>query len=114
MATTKSEAERLDSTLSLLETNVEKQVTSGAPVKISGWIRSLENRKGFKGITGDLEKLKKVITEKDNPRIIALLEKLGDATIAAAEKAANDDTPMVKKLGKALLKTSKVIKTLVG
>ena len=62
----------------------------------------------------DLEKWKNAIADKDGKKIATLLEKLGDETVKAADKAEGKESASIKKLGKTLLKGSKLVTKLSG
>ncbi|UKT63949.1 hypothetical protein [Pedobacter mucosus] len=114
MATQKSEQEHLDETIEVLETSIEKESKTGASPKINSWIKTLNEKEGFKTIVNDLEKLKEAIADKDGKKIYTLLEKLGEATVSKAEKAKTGESASIKKLGQALIKGSAFVKKLVG
>lgn len=104
-----SELEHVEKTIGLVETGIEKESKTGAAPNITSWIKLLKDRRGFAPILHDLEKLKEAMADKDNKKICSLLEKLGNATVEAAEKAENTkDSASIKKLGKGLLKVSKL------
>jgi len=104
-----SELEHVEKTIELVETGIEKESKTGAAPNITSWIKLLKDRRGFAPILHDLEKLKEAMADKDNKKICSLLEKLGNATVEAAEKAENTkDSASIKKLGKGLLKVSKL------
>ncbi|WPO84131.1 hypothetical protein SD427_07290 [Chryseobacterium sp. JJR-5R] len=115
MSDQQSELEHVEKTIELVETGIEKESKTGAAPNITSWIKILEGRRGYAPILHDLEKLKDAMSEKDNKKICSLLEKLGNATVEAAEKAENEkDSASVKKLGKGLLKISKLVEKLTG
>ena len=99
----KDESEHLQSTIDVIENGIEKESTTGALPKITSWIKTLEGHRGFTPIVHDLEKLKDAIGAKDSSKIFSLLEKLGNETIAAADKAEGKDTDLIKTLGKSLM-----------
>jgi hypothetical protein len=104
-----SELEHVEKTITLIETGMENESKTGAAPNITGWIKILKDRRGFAPILHDLEKLKEAMSAKDSKKICSLLEKLGNATVEAAEKAENTkDSASIKKLGKGLLKISKL------
>ncbi len=109
MSEQQSELEHIEKTIELVETGIEKESKTGAAPNITSWIKILKDRRGFAPILHDLEKLKEAMSAKDNKKICSLLEKLGNATVEAAEKAENTkDSASIKKLGKGLLKVSKL------
>ena len=110
----KSETDHLQSTIETIESGIEKESMTGASPKITSWIKTLQGHRGFTPIVHDLEKLKEAIAGKDSNKVYTLLEKLGNETIAAAEKAEGKDTTLVKKLGKTLLNVSKLAKKVAG
>jgi hypothetical protein len=114
MSDTKSEAEHLEKTIDALENSIEKETATGSSTSITSWIKTLSDYKGYQTIVHDLEKLKEAIADKDGKKVYTLLEKLGDATVTAAEKAEGKENASIKKLGKTLLKGSKLVKKLVG
>lgn len=115
MSEQQSELEHVEKTIELVETGIEKESKTGAAPNITSWIKLLEGRRGYAPILHDLEKLKDAMSEKDNKKISSLLGKLGNATVEAAEKAENEkDSASVKKLGKSLLKISKLVEKLTG
>lgn len=104
-----SELEHVEKTIELVDTAIEKESKTGAAPSITSWIKILKDRRGFAPILHDLEKLKDAMADKDSKKICSLLEKLGNATVEAAEKAENTkDSASIKKLGKGLLKVSKL------
>lgn len=114
MSETKSEAEHLEKTIDALENSIEKETATGSSASITSWIKTLNEQTGFKTIAHDLEKLKEAIADKDGKKIYTLLEKLGDETVKAAEKAEGKENASIKKLGKSLLKGAKLVKKLAG
>ncbi len=114
MAEAKSEAEHIEKTIDALESSIEKETATGSSSSITSWIKTLNEHTGFKTIAHDLEKLKEAIADKDGKKIYTLLEKLGDETTKAAEKAEGKENTAIKKLGKSLLKGAKLVKKLVG
>ncbi len=114
MSEQQSELEHVEKTIELVETGIEKESKTGAAPNITSWIKILKDRRGFAPIMHDLEKLKEAMSAKDNKKICSLLEKLGNATVEAAEKAENTkDSASIKKLGKGLLKVSKLAGKLI-
>lgn len=109
-----SESAHLEKTIDALENSVEKESATGSSTSITSWIKTLTEKKGFQTIVHDLEKLKEAIADKDGKKIYTLLEKLGEETVAAAEKAEGKESASIKKLGKTLIKGSKLVKKLVG
>ena len=114
MAEEKSELEHVEKTTEALENSIEKESQTGSVAGISGWIKTLEGKRGFAPIVHNLEKLKEAIADKDGKKVYTLLEKLGEETVAAAEKAEGTEAKAVKKLGQTLLKGAKLVKKLVG
>ncbi|QJD95484.1 hypothetical protein HH214_06145 [Mucilaginibacter robiniae] len=114
MAEEKTEAEHLEKTIDAIEHSIENESATGSTTQISTWIKTLSGRRGFAPIVHDLEKLKEAVDHKDGHKIYTLLEKLGEATVEAAEKAEGKEAAAVKKLGKALQKGAKLVKKLVG
>ncbi len=114
MSEIKSELEHVEKTVDALENSIEKESQTGSTASINSWIKTLSDRPGYKTIANDLEKLKEAIADKDGKKVYTLLEKLGDATVKAAEKAEGKESAAIKKLGKTLLKGSKFIEKLVG
>ncbi|MFD1257435.1 hypothetical protein ACFQ3S_11560 [Mucilaginibacter terrae] len=114
MSEEKSEAQHLEKTIDALENSIENETATGSSTGINSWIKTLSDHTGFKTIVNDLEKLKEAIADKDGKKIYTLLEKLGDETVKAAEKADGKESASIKKLGKTLLKGSKLIEKLVG
>ena len=114
MADTKSEAEHIEKTIDALENSIEKETATGSSTSITSWIKTLNEHTGYKTIAHDLEKLKEAIADKDGKKIYTLLEKLGDETVKAAEKAEGKENASIKKLGKSLLKGAKLVKKLAG
>ena len=110
----KSEVENVEKTIDALEHSIEKETATGSSSYIASWIKTLHEHKEFKAIADDLEKLKDAVADKDGKMIYTLLQKLGDATVEAAEKAEGKEGESIKKLGKALLKGSKFVEKLVG
>jgi hypothetical protein len=103
----------LEKTIEQVEDSIEKKTTTGASTSITSWIKTLSENKDLKPIADDLEKLKEAISEKDGATIIELLDKIGQETIEAADKAEDDSGKNIKKLGKALVAASKAVKKLV-
>lgn len=114
MTENKTELEHLEKTIDALETSIEKESETGLSTGINSWIKTLNEKKGFQTIAHDLEKLKDAVAAKEGKKIYTLLEKLGDETVTAAEKAEGKESASIKKLGKTLLKGSKLVKKLVG
>lgn len=114
MSTEKTEKEHLEKTIEAVEHSIENESGTGSTTHINSWIKTLNEHKGYKTIVHDLEKLKEAIGGKDGKKVYTLLEKLGEETVAAAEKAEGTEAATVKKLGKALLKGAKLVKKLVG
>ncbi len=114
MSENQKELELLDKTNEGLENSLEKKTTTGAATSINSWIKRLKDETGFKTIANDLEKLKTAISEKDGKEICKLMEKLGEATVKASEKASGKEATAVKKLGNGLISGSKKLKELVG
>lgn len=114
MAENKTEAEHLEKTIDALETSIEKESATGSSTGITSWIKTLTEKKGYQTIVHDLEKLKEAVADKDGKKIYTLLEKLGNETVTAAEKAEGKESASIKKLGKTLLKGSKLVKKLAG
>lgn len=114
MSEVKSEAEHLEKTIDALENSIEKESATGSSTAITSWIKTLSDHKGYQTIVHDLEKLKAAIADKDGKKVYTLLEKLGNETVKAAEKAEGKESASIKKLGKTLLKGSKFIEKLVG
>ncbi len=114
MATEHSEQQHLDETIEVLKTSIENESKTGASPKITSWIKTLNEKEGFKTIVSDLEKLKEAIADKDGKKIYSLLEKLGEATISKAEKAKTGESASIKKLGETLIKGASFIKKMVG
>ncbi len=114
MAEEKSELEHLEKTTEALENSIEKESQTGSTSGINSWIKTLEGKRGFAPIVHNLEKLKEAIADKDGKKVYTLLEKLGEATVEAAEKAEGKESAAVKKLGQTLLKGAKLVKKLVG
>jgi len=113
MAENKSEAEHLEKTIDALENSIEKESATGSTTSITSWIKTLSEHRGYMPIVHNLEKLKEAVADKDGKKIYTLLEKLGDATVEAAEKAEGKENAAIKKLGKTLLKGSAFVKKLV-
>ncbi|WP_294244292.1 hypothetical protein [uncultured Chryseobacterium sp.] len=108
-----AEIEHIEKTIELVETGIENESKTGASPNINSWIKILKDRRGFAPILHDLEKLKDAMADKDSKKICSLLEKLGNATVEAADKAENTkDSASIKKLGKGLLKISKLAEKL--
>ncbi len=108
-----AEIEHVEKTIELVETAIEKESKTGASPNINSWIKILKDRRGFTPILHDLEKLKDAMADNDSKNICSLLEKLGNATVEAAYRAENTkDTASIKKLGKGLLKISKLAEKL--
>ncbi|RYE21823.1 MAG: hypothetical protein EOP42_25330 [Sphingobacteriaceae bacterium] len=114
MAEQKSEAEHIEKTIDALENSIEKETATGSSTSITSWIKTLNEHTGFKTIANDLEKLKEAIADKDGKKIYTLLEKLGEETVKAADKAEGKESTSIKKLGKSLTKGAKLVKKLVG
>ncbi len=114
MSEKESEVQHLDKTIEALENSIEKESATGSSTAITSWIKTLSDQKGFKTIVTDLEKLKEAIADKDGKEICKLLEKLGNETVKAAEKAEGGESTKIKKLGNTLLSGSKMLKKLVG
>ncbi|WP_342644771.1 hypothetical protein [Mucilaginibacter sp. CSA2-8R] len=114
MAEEKSELEHVEKTTEALENSIEKESQTGSTTSINSWIKTLEGKRGYAPIVHNLEKLKEAIADKDGKKVYTLLEKLGEETVAAAEKAEGKDGAAVKKLGQTLLKGAKLVKKLVG
>lgn len=114
MSEQKSEAEHIDKTIEALENSIEKETATGSSTSITSWIKTLNEHTGFKTIAHDLEKLKEAIADKDGKKIYTLLEKLGEETTKAADKAEGKESASIKKLGKSLIKGAKLVKKLVG
>jgi hypothetical protein len=103
----------LEKTIEQVEDSIEKKSTTGASTSISSWIKTLSGNEDLKPIADDLEKLKEAISEKDGATIVELLDKIGQETVEAADKAEDDSGKNIKKLGKALVAASKAVKKLV-
>jgi len=114
MSETNSEEQHIEKTIDALENSIEKESQTGSTASINSWIKTLTDRPGYKTIAHDLEKLKEAIADKDGKKVYTLLEKLGNETVKAAEKAEGKENAAIKKLGKTLLKGSKFIEKLVG
>jgi hypothetical protein len=114
MSETKSEDQHLEKTIEALEHSIENESATGSSTSINSWIKTLSDHKGYQTIVHDLEKLKAAIADKDGKKVYTLLEKLGNETIKAAEKADGKENAAIKKLGKTLLKGSKLVEKLVG
>lgn len=114
MSEVHAEAEHLEKTLAALENSIEKESATGSSTSITSWIKTLTDHKGFQTIVHDLEKLKAAIADKDGKKIYTLLEKLGEETVKAAEKAEGKESASIKKLGKTLLSGAKLVKKLAG
>ena len=114
MSDNQKEIELLDKTVEGLESSLEKGTMTGASTSVTSWINRLKDEKGFKTISDDLEKLKEAISNKDGKEICVLLDKLGEATVKAAEKVEGKESTAVKKLGNSLISGSKKLKQLVG
>ena len=107
-------SEQLNESAETVKSGVESKSVAGASGKIDYWIKTLENKDGFKTISGSLEKLKTAIKEKNSEHICDLLEKLGEATVKKSELDGVDDSSSIKKLGKALISDSQSLKKLSG
>jgi hypothetical protein len=103
----------LEKTIEQVEDSIEKKTTTGASTSISAWIKTLSANEDLKPIADDLEKLKEAISEKDGATIVELLDKIGQETVEAADKAEDDSGKNIKKLGKALVAASKAVKKLI-
>ena len=114
MAEQKSEAEHIEKTIDALENSIEKETATGSSTNITSWIKTLSDKPGYKTIAHDLEKLKEAIADKDGKKISTLLEKLGNETVKAAEKAEGKENASIKKLGQSLLKGAKLVQKLSG
>ncbi len=114
MAETHTEAEHIEKTIGALENSIEKETATGSSTGITSWIKTLTEHKGFQTIVHDLEKLKEAVADKDGKKIYTLLEKLGDETVKAADKAEGKESASIKNLGKSLLKGAKLVKKLTG
>ena len=114
MSETTSELPHIEKTIEALENSIEKESQTGSTTSINSWIKTLSDHTGYKTIVNDLEKLKEAIADKDGKKVYTLLEKLGNETVKAAEKADGKENVGIKKLGKTLLKGSKLIEKLVG
>ena len=114
MSEAKSEEQHLEKTIEALENSIEKESQTGSTASINSWIKTLIDRPGYKTIAHDLEKLKEAIADKDGKKVYTLLEKLGNETVKAAEKAEGGENKAITKLGKTLLKGSKLVEKLVG
>lgn len=93
-----------------LQSAIEKgleQVKPDQGVKlIDDWIGQLEgsDKKGAKGISGDLAKLKQEL-ERPQPReqnVLKLVHKLGEATVKSADEASGSNAEKLRALGEAL------------
>lgn len=92
--------QRFTATENAFEKGIEN-TTARQGAKLAGeWVEELRKADfpGAKGLAGDLEKLEKLLTadESDGEKIQALLEKLGEATAKAAERA--DDEKIADKV----------------
>ena len=80
------------------ENAFEKGIENTSPkqgAKLAGeWVEELRKAEfpGAKGLVGDLERLEKMLNEEqpDGQKIGTLLEKIGEATAKAAERAENE------------------------
>jgi hypothetical protein len=104
-----SESTHLQTTIEMIEKDVEKKSLTGASVTITKWIATLTDHKELKPISTKLEKLKEAIADKDGKKIIELMTSLGEATTKAAEGIEGDDAKKIKMLGKCLLTAAKAI-----
>lgn len=104
-----SHATHLESTIEMIEKDVEKKSVTGASGAITEWITTLSHYDELKPISSKLEKLKEAISEKDGKKIVELMTSLGEATTKAAEEAEADDSKKIKMLGKCLVTAAKVI-----
>ncbi|CAM3774900.1 hypothetical protein MUGA111182_08835 [Mucilaginibacter galii] len=114
MSEAKSEDQHLEKTIDALENSIKNESATGSSTAITSWIKTLSDHKGFQTIVHDLEKLKEAIADKDGKKVYTLLEKLGNETVKAAEKAEGGENKAITKLGKTLLKGSKLVEKLVG
>lgn len=113
MLNKKSEAKRLEAAVAGLEKSMERHTSAGSSIRITNWIKTLKAHSGFQPIIQDLEELKIAVTKRDGEKIYKLLDSLGRATVNAAEKADNQESSAIKKLGETLLKGSKFVKKLL-
>ncbi len=109
----KLQTRHFDSTVELLEKDVDNETTKGAQTSITSWMKAVGEHKELKGIAGDLQSLKEAITSGEGKTIVELMTKLGKETTAAAGKAEGAEGDKIKKLGSALTSGAKAIGKLV-
>lgn len=95
-----------------VKSGVTEKSTTGASKNIDKWIKTLEDKEGFKTISGNLDKLKEALKAKDSDQICSLMEKLGEATVKKSELDGVKDGKNVKALGKALINGANTLKKL--
>ena len=99
---------QFESTINHLTGDLKAWGVAAAVKNIEGWEEKLKTLElpGAKGITGDLEKLKKHLhAEKpDGQAIKDLLSKLGTATTTIAKKVENTSGERIASLGEAVTK----------
>ena len=101
---------QFDATIKHIKDGVKGFTVAAAVKNIEGWEATLEklDAPGVKGITRDLESLKKHLHAKelDGEAIRKLVAKLGKETVAVAGKADTKNGEKAKALGEALTHAS--------
>ena len=99
--------QRFTATENAFEKGIEK-TTPKQGAKLAGeWVEELRKADfpGAKGLAGDLERLEKLLNEEEpnGEKIGALLEKIGEATAKAADRAEDEKVAeKVRKLAQAM------------
>ena len=106
--------EELTNSEETVKNGVAEKSLTGATKSIDKWIKTLEDKKGFKTISENLTKLKEAIKAKDAENICSLMDKLGEQTIAKSELDGVEDGKNIKSLGKALVSGSRTLKKLTS
>ena len=99
--------QRFTATENAFEKGIENTSAKQGAKLVGEWVEELKKADftGAKGLAGDLERLEKLLTaeEPDGEKIQTLLEKIGESTAKAADRAEDEKVAeKVRKLAEAM------------